>query len=258
MTKIDPYSLTTVPIEQLANGNPMKSATGFIWKHGNQHCLVTNWHVVTGKHAHTFELTTESQPDELRVMFNLRGQNFGKQDYKIRIRDDQFRPLWFAHPVRGRLCDVVAVPLPLSGFEPSTNLYPINVLRSEDDLAVGIGMDVFILGYPFGPTPPGFPVWKRGSIASEPDLTPIGTGYLLVDTASRPGMSGAPAVLRSWAVHVLSNGGVSMRPEPANKFIGVYSGRLHTKNTEDAQLGIVWPKEDIEEIIVAAKLDTST
>jgi hypothetical protein len=40
------------------------------------------------------------------------------------------------------------------------NFYPINTLKSEADLAVRIGLDVFILGYPFGNSPPGFPVWK--------------------------------------------------------------------------------------------------
>jgi hypothetical protein len=112
----------------------------------------------------------------------------------IKIRDENNNPLWYTHPIRKRGSDVVAVPLPMAGNDPIVNMYPINILKSEADLAVRIGMDVFILGYPFGSPPPGFPVWKRGSIASEPDLTRIGTGYMLVDTASRPGMSGAPVI----------------------------------------------------------------
>ena len=103
-------------------------------------------------------------------------------------------------------------------------------------------MDVFVLEYPFGADPPGFPVWKRGSIASEPHLTRPGPGYMLVDTASRPGMSGAPVIPRSWS-------------NSLTRFIGVYSGRLHTKDPSDAQIGMVWPAEDIEEIIGGAKLD---
>ena len=52
MTEIDAFSLTTVPVEQLANGTPMNSATAFVWKQGPQHYLITNWHVVTGKNAY--------------------------------------------------------------------------------------------------------------------------------------------------------------------------------------------------------------
>jgi hypothetical protein len=72
-------------------------------------------------------------------------------------------------------------------------MYPINVLRSEADLAIRIGTYVYIFGYPFGHPPPGFPKWKRGSIASEPNLIKIGAGYMLVDTASRLGMSALPS-----------------------------------------------------------------
>jgi len=49
MTEIDAFSLVTVPVQQLANGTPMRSATAFVWKHGEQHYLITNWHVVTGQ-----------------------------------------------------------------------------------------------------------------------------------------------------------------------------------------------------------------
>jgi hypothetical protein len=209
MTKIDAFSLVTVPIEVRANGKTMGNATGFIWKRGAQHYLITNWHVVSGRNAQTGEQEAPVQPEELRVLFNLRIQDFGKQQYDIAIRDEDGRPRWFTHPVRQRGSDVVAIPLPMSGDDPIINMYPINVLRSEADLAVRVGMDVFILGYPFGSPPPGYPVWKRGSIASEPDLTRIGTGYMLVDTASRPGMSGAPVIRRSWATHFLEHDAVS-------------------------------------------------
>jgi hypothetical protein len=74
-------------------------------------------------------------------------------------------------------------------------------------------LEVFILGYPFPIELPGYPVWKRGRIASEPDLASLAPAlgssgrrkvkfgahprdYLLADTASRPGMSGAPVIRR--------------------------------------------------------------
>ncbi len=255
MTTIDAYSLTTVPVEQLANGKSMGSATAFVWARGLQHYLITNWHVVTGKNARTGVLMTPAQPDTLRCLFNIRIGDFGKQQVDIRIRDDDLRPRWFTDVSRGRGCDVVALPLPMPRDDQTMTLYPINALKSEQDLAIHIGMDVFILGYPFGAIPPGFPVWKRGSIASEPDLTRIGTGYLLVDSASRPGMSGAPVIRRSWGYHLLTDDRISMTVEAASKFVGVYSGRLYTTDGSDAQLGVVWPVEDIENIISGEKLD---
>ena len=269
MTKIDPYSLTTVPLEQFANGNSFGSATGFVWRRRDQHYLITNWHVVTGKDARTGEQKTPARPDTLRAYFNTPVMNFGKEARDIAIRDSDHNPLWYIEPIRRRMddnelspepfgpkgCDVVAIPLRALDGDTDINLHPINVLKSESDLAVRIGMDVFILGYPFGNQSPGFPVWKRGSIASEPDLTRIGTGYMLVDTASRPGMSGAPVIRRSWGMHMLENDAFSADSTPQSKFIGIYSGRLHTNDKEDAQLGMVWPADDIDNIIDLARYD---
>jgi hypothetical protein len=255
MTKIDPFSLTTVPLEQCANAETLGAATGFIWRRREQHYLITNWHVVSGRNAQTGEQITTVQPDMLRAHFNTPIKNFGKRPCDIHIRDADNNPLWHIYPGRQRGCDVVAIPLPTLGDDPTVNLYPINTLRSEADLAIRIGMDVYILGYPFGLQPPGFPVWKRGSIASEPDLTRMGAGYMLVDTASRPGMSGAPVIRRSWGMHLLENDAISADSTPQSKFVGVYSGRLHTKDPSDAQLGMVWPPEDIDAIIDGAELD---
>ena len=51
---------------------------------------------------------------------------------------------------------------------------------------------------------PAFRCGNAGGIASEPDLTKLAAGYMLVDTASRPGMAGAPVIRRSWAAHLLN------------------------------------------------------
>jgi hypothetical protein len=34
-----------------------------------------------------------------------------------------------------------------------------------------------------------------------------------------------------------------------------YSGRRRTRDSEDAQLGMVWPREDIDDIIDGGKFD---
>jgi hypothetical protein len=269
MTRIDPYSLTTVPLEHYANSNPLGRATGFIWRRRDQHYLITNWHVVTGRDAKTGVPLGPARPEMLRAYFNTKAMNFGKVVLDIPIRDADHNPRWYIEHIRRRTddnelspapfgpkgCDVVAIPLHSLGSETDINFYPINVLKSDSDLAVRIGMDVFILGYPFGHQSPGFPVWKRGSIASEPDLTRLGTGYMLVDTASRPGMSGSPVIRRSWGTHVMENGDLLTDEMPQSKFIGIYSGRLRTNDKEDVQLGMVWPADDIDNIIDVAKRD---
>lgn len=163
------------------------------------------------------------------------------------------RPLWLVHAAHKRKIDVVAIPL--EPPEDFINFYPINRMKREDELAIRISMDCYVLGYPFGAPPPGFPVWKRGSIASEPELAGPGNQYFLIDSASRPGMSGAPVILRSWGTHMLEDGAVSTVTGAVTRFIGVYSGRLHTRDALEAQIGIVWPTRLIREIIAESIRD---
>src|SRR5882762_5082924 len=51
----DPVSLTThhVHLGRKDTGAIISSATGFIYRRGDQHFLITNWHVVTGTNAQT-------------------------------------------------------------------------------------------------------------------------------------------------------------------------------------------------------------
>lgn len=249
--KIDQFSLTTAPLSLYFNETPLSHATGFIWRDHERNYLITNWHVVTGRNSQTGKPLEDhgGRPNQVRALFNVRFQQFEKQEHIITIRDEEDKPLWLAHPSRGRGVDVVAIPLPYKGDEdPIFSLHPINAYTAPTLTAV-IGTDVFILGYPFGPEPPGYPVWKRGSMASDPDLAQIGTGYYLVDTASRPGMSGAPVIRR--VMNQLSTGEIVIPlPTPLRtEFVGVYSGRRQTKDKDDAQLGIVWPKSCIDDII---------
>jgi hypothetical protein len=115
-------------------------------------------------------------------------------------------------------------------------------------------MEVFILGYPFKIELPAYPVWKRGSIASEPQLVRV-TDYMLVDTASRPGMSGAPVIRQSRTNHIFETRGVAMFPGTLTKFISVYSGRVPTDHPHEAQIGLVWDGSLIEEIITGSVRD---
>jgi hypothetical protein len=150
--------------------------------------------------------------------------------------------------------DIAVLPIPFRPKELIISLYPLNELANAP-LRIEIGMDVFILGYPFKIEPPAYPVWKRGSIASEPQLAPLTTSYMLVDTASRPGMSGAPVIRRSWTNHMDQRGVVAFVDPPLNKFIGVYSGQVRTDHPHEAQIGLVWDGSLIDEIIAGNIMD---
>ena len=177
------------------------------------------------------------------------GHKFGEP---VALYDHDGKPHWLIHPVLGHTADIAALPIrPVA--EP--DWYAINQ-QPMLDLSLTIGQDVFILGYPFGIGPGGYPIWKRASIASEPQVLTQDQPYILVDTASRPGMSGSPVIRRSWDNHSLSSGGLLTAPGAATKFIGIYSGRLSTTDKADAQLGLVWPAWLIEDIFIGGLRDS--
>jgi len=249
MTTLDGLTLTTIPLEQYFNNIRLGHGTGFTWKIGDQYYLVTNWHVLAMCDFHTrANLRNDAgRPNILRTLFNIETGSFAKQPWEIKIRDDDDRPLWLVHP--HKRVDIAVLPIPPRPQGLTVALYPLNVLANAA-LRIEIGMEVFILGYPFEIKLPAYPVWKRGSIASEPQLIRFTTDYMLVDTASRPGMSGAPVIRRSWTNHMVQPGVVALVDTPLNKFIGVYSGRLPTDHPSEAQVGLVWDGSFIDEIIV--------
>lgn len=125
-------------------------------------------------------------------------------------------------------------------------LHPINEMPNYSG-TVPIGIEAFILGYPFGIGVSTLPIWKRASVASEPSVKISGKPCFYVDTASRPGMSGSPVILR----HRMAIG-------PPTTFIGVYSGRIGSEDELQAQLGIVWRAEVIDQIITAGRPGSMT
>jgi hypothetical protein len=187
------------------------------------------------------------------LLFNSRNQKVRKVVRHLDIVDERGCAKWLVHPVHGRNVDVVAIPLP----EPDNEVdyRPIN-LMNVTNLTIAIGMDVFILGYPFGIQFPAYPVWKRGSIASEPEFAPLMGHFMLVDSASRPGMSGSPVIRRSWGNHLLEGGNLQIGVGQQSRLVGIYSGRLHANDPNDPQLARVWPVGLIDEILDASARDT--
>jgi hypothetical protein len=248
MTRLDQFTLTTIPLEQYFNATWLGHGTGFVWKARDQHYLVTNWHVLSMCDFFTrANLRKDAgRPNILRTLFNIQTGSFDKQRWDINIWDENDKPLWLVHPRRG--VDIAVLPLPPRPPGLIVALYPLNVLANTK-LRIEVGMEVFILGYPFKIELPAYPVWKRGSIASEPQLVGFRDNYILVDTASRPGMSGAPVIRRSWSGHLVEPG-IALQPDmPLSKFIGVYSGRVPTDHPHEAQIGLVWGGSFIDEII---------
>ncbi len=84
------------------------------------------------------------------------------------------------------------------------------------------------------------------------DVLLNGRPSFLIDTATREGMSGSPVVHVDRSAALEFSGVV--KPGRTIRFVGVYSGRHIGKKEIEAQLGVVWRQEVINDILVARQL----
>jgi len=250
----------------------MSTATGFLYEHQDEIFLITNGHNVTRIHPDTKERIFNSAafPTMIRskAKTKIDDQVGLSEFFTVKLYDDEdfTIPRWYVHPEFGYQVDVVAIPLDRKANIPDhVIIVPLNTLRFDEQYPIRVADDVFILGYPLDIKGHGeLPIWKRGTIASEPDVEINGLPKMLVDTATRSGMSGSPVIMRRTGFHS------SQSIEDQNKnglhptdlvgtienFVGVYSGRIGSDNEFQAQLGIVWKKEVISKILDNKQLGT--
>lgn len=266
--ELDGWSLRVTPLVMRCNGHILGSATGFFWRNESERFLITNWHVLAGRHPKTMKaLHTEcAVPDEIEYVQFIENESYDEVvRARVRLEGGDGNPVWLEHPVHGSQVDVAAIQiLPGTLIETRhgkryTRVYPINgditplveiLLQAPPWRAIRreMGDDMFVLGFPLGLNPTGhFPIWKRASVASEMDVLLDGRPAFLIDTATREGMSGAPVIHRTFEITHTNTG--SFKPKLVNAFVGVYSGRHIGSSNEEAQLGIVWREELIREII---------
>jgi len=248
-TLIDPLSGSSLRLELVALGNIVGTATGFVVARGGRHFLITNWHVVSGRHPETRQplLGNGAVPDQIRI-YHHATKGLGVWILATdALLDGNGDPLWIEHP-RGSRVDVVALPIQ---EEPDIAFYPLDLALAETDMIPRPAMPVSIIGYPFGLAAgagAGFPIWKTGHIASDPDLDYDGKPTFLIDATTRGGMSGSPVVLRLTGGYPTRNGGMVLAGGMATKFLGVYAGRIH----DDVEIGYVWRPVVVAEILEAA------
>jgi hypothetical protein len=263
-------SLCTTPIELLSNDGSdtiISRATGFFCRRGGRLVLVTNHHVVSGRNALTGEPLSDKGYFPKRIRYygaNIVTQephvHFSRPPYVLDLERD-FQELLENPPlINGLEVDVWAVPIvPGSIFEkdPKRTGFVGAAIAScvlDDHLGPPIvteaGSDCFLLGYPLanyaGLMPP---VWKRGSLASEPILGVDNRPMFLIDAAVTSSMSGSPVIRRVVTFAADDREVGALREFTSFDLIGVYAGRLQSMALERVNLGYAWHKSLIDGVL---------
>lgn len=229
------------------------TATGFIYLYNDKYYLVTNWHNVTGRNPLNGQPLTQEHagiPNIFLTYIRVRNGNGQARLEKIFLYDDEemTQPKWFIHPDKKESVDVVVIELTT---KEDLIYSAINKADFDDNIPPEVGDDCFVIGYPFEDFRYlGLPIWKKASIATEPTVNEDQLPKILIDTATRPGLSGSPVIYQRIGVHNIVNGAMTDDSliGRIRGFLGIYSGRIGQGEIH-AQLGIVWKKDVIEEII---------
>jgi hypothetical protein len=260
---LDQPSFQSLLLEGLVGDQSLSSATGFVVNRSDgSPLLITNWHVVAGRHHTTRQPLHSSAaiPDELRIAHNVQGR-LGEWVFKTeRLYDATGEPRWLEHPEHGSAVDVVGLPLTdIENVAYYSYAYtgPIghDVATLPAPLKWGPSDFVNIIGFPFGWTGGGnLGIWVQGAIATEPQLDYENLPKFLIDSRTRSGQSGSPVIIykrNGWVT--LENGQPYMIHNPITILTGVYSGRL----SADSDLGTVWKTSVVEGIAQRGKKGVS-
>jgi Trypsin-like peptidase domain len=246
---VDPTSLVSLLATTVASSIPLATATAFLWRHGDKTLLVSNWHVLSGRAPATGQPLDKQGggiPEVIRVGHHHE-HNLGVwTDRDHKLYDDEGNALWRMHP-RGQDVDIAILEIK----QPTgTRAFFVNDIKQQERMPLLVTSEIFVVGFPFGiKTAGALPIWKRASIASEPEVDIRGLPFFFADTATRGGMSGSPVVMQAFGQFVDANGTVNLTAQMNTRFVGVYSGRIGAEDELRAQLGMVWRKEALLEVI---------
>lgn len=247
---VSPLSGMSLFVETLCRDNPpLSSATAFVVANSEERLfLVTNRHVISGRAGATNKplSSTGATPDSIRVHFH-RSTSGGWLPLRVPVVDSDGQPLWHEHPELNRRVDVVGLPI-----DPPSECYlpHYGLSRRALELPLDIAKPISIVGFPFGVrVAGGWPVWVQGTVASDPALDFDDLPVFLIDSRTRPGSSGSPAL------HYYPKGSsVRMRAATALavnqdiwELVGVYSGRIN----EQSDIGLLWKREALWQVVNA-------
>jgi len=261
--------------------------TGVLYLKDNQSYIITAWHNVTGRHTETLKLLNKQAaiPDNIIASIDVETKQsnligFTRMSITIPLIENE-KTTYFIHPQGYPKVDVVAIPIDLereykmegtiaSGENidlsiklksKQQNSLETNIIHIQDcefnSYDIGnysetlyVSDDIFILGYPKGITDYTMqPIWKKATIATFPHLGWEQQKQFLVDCASKEGMSGAPAIYYNRDGKINTGNIYYKGSNPVCILHGIYVGRIGSTSEFEAQIGKVWKREIIDEII---------
>ncbi len=246
-------SLITTPIFLLQGENVISQGTGFFYASvdGDKQIifLVTNYHVLTGNAPNT---SKTPKGDNIKFYFHKDPKNPGDiKEIRIPLYTKDQKEIWLTSTEYPD-ADVAAIPM-LSAFTKGVSVYAITEKWAESNLKIRPTSTITLTGYPYGffDTKNWLPIWKTGTIATEPSYDFEGKPLMLIDISAFPGMSGSPAF-------AIANGAYQTIKGPTTvgqvrMFLGIYASMQMV--TEAKYLEEIAQKDSEKGIKISSSLE---
>jgi len=227
---IEHLSMITTPVILLKGNEMVSQGTGFYYglqdsSQGTVLFLVTNYHVLTG-----YPPKETKPPKGDNIIFYLHKDAENPGDVK-QIRFPLFtkngKPIWLSSKEFPH-ADVAVIPL-VASLYGDVKVFGISEDWTGGNIKVRPTSTITLIGYPYGyyDKKNWLPVWKTGSIASEPVVDFEGKPLFLVDISAFPGMSGSPAFAIAYGAYETIAGPTTVGH--VQKFLGIYASRQMLK-----------------------------
>lgn len=154
------------------------------------------------------------------------------------------KPVWITSSSYPE-ADLAVIPLVTSLYQ-DCKINCISAEWAKGKLKVRPTTNVTLVGYPYGfyDKKNALPIWKTGSVASEPKIDFDGKPLFLIDVSAFPGMSGSPVFAISYGMYEMEEGGTTVGD--IRRFLGVYASmqmvgkeKYLEEIVHDARFGIV-------------------
>jgi hypothetical protein len=235
IAEADPWSRQVLFLQMFFNETLISTGSGFIIATDRPY-LVTALHSLTGREPITLRNKSETGAWPNFVAYSgwyCRGRE------PLYFDDNQpaaSRRRYLLHE-RGSRIDVTV--LPLGDRPPDHSILFRGLIDPEENaryIRMYVSQTCHIIGYPQGLTihPAAevvFPIWKTGTIASEPYVNVDEDPKLFVDARTFRGMSGAPVIVRQLNY---------------TRLLGVYTGRTG----DQSDIGFVFKPTVINELLM--------
>jgi hypothetical protein len=215
--------------------NTVSHGSGFFWRHAGNVFLITARHVLSGLSPFD-DLPISSSayfPSKIRI-YPMMAVEDGAEWARCWLDVDLNRRAWLQDPHFEQLrTDIAALQI---DFESPSKVRCLNdVDMGERKLYAGVGLECAVVGYPthnFAATM--MPIWRSGSIASEPLLPIDDKPMFLIDVSTGPGFSGAPVFRKHVgpAPELCPDGSIETKVDSVFRvdLVGVYAGRFAHKH----------------------------